>query len=94
MTTTSLKLPEALRETVAETAEKQDISAHAFMVAAVSDAATRALQRARFVASAAAARQHTLERGLGYEADAVHAWLRAKAAGRGASWPEARPWRE
>lgn len=91
MTTTSLKLLEDVREQVAAAAQAQGISAHAFMVAAVSDAAMKASQqRARFVA----APQHTLESSLGYEADGVHAWLQAKAAGRNAPQPLARAWRD
>ena len=57
MTTTSLKLPDALRQRAAEAAQRQGISPHAFMVQAIEQAATLAEQRAGFVAEALGARE-------------------------------------
>ena len=94
MSTTSLKLPDDVKHLVAEAAESQGVSAHAFVVQAVADAATNARRRAQFVASAVAARQDMLATGKGYAADEVHAWLRARAAGQATARPEARPWQK
>lgn len=93
MSTTSLKLPEALKQRAAAVAQQRGVSAHAFMVDAIAQATRAAEQRADFVADALAARDQLLASGMGYEGDEVHAWLRARAAGRKTSKPKARPWR-
>lgn len=94
MSTTSLKLPEQVKDLVATAAESQGISAHAFMVNAISAAATSAQQHAQFVADAVLARHETRDSGKGYAAAAVHDWLRAKSAGRPARKPGASTWRK
>ncbi len=66
---------------------------HAFMVSAIEQAAISTEQRADFLAQAQAARRQALDTGLGYTADEVHAYLRARAAGTPATPPQARPWR-
>jgi len=93
MTTTSLKLPDALKQRAAEAAQRQGISPHAFMVQAIEQAAAQAEQRAAFVAEALAAREQVLASGEGYEASDVHAWLQARVADRQAEKPQAKPWR-
>jgi predicted transcriptional regulator len=93
MSTTSLKLPDELKERAAAAAERQGISLHAFMVDAIRRAAVAADERARFVASAQAARKATLKSGQGFDAAEVHAYIQARAAGTRASRPKAKPWR-
>ena len=93
MSTTSLKLPDDLKEQVAAAASSQGITAHAFMVEAIRTAATAAENRARFVAEALAARKAMLKSGRGFDADEVHAYVRARASGKAASRPKAKPWR-
>lgn len=93
MSTTSLKLSDALKQRAAEAAQRQGISPHAFMVQAIEQAATQAEQRAGFVADALAAREHMLTSGEGYEAADVHAWLKARVGDRKAARPQAKPWR-
>lgn len=93
MQTTSLKLPDELKERAAAAAERQGMTTHAFMVEAIRRAAESAEQRASFIAEALAADREMLESGLGYDADEVHAWLQAKVRGEPVDKPKARPWR-
>lgn len=93
MPTTSLKLPDDLKERAAAAARQQGVSTHAFMVEAIRAAAASAEDRARFVAEAREAHASMLESGQGFDADDVHAWLRERAAGRAAQRPQAKPWR-
>lgn len=94
MVTTSLKLSDDLKQRTAALAEQMGISTHAFMVGAIEQAATAAEQRRRFIADALAAKSEIEETGLGYGADEVHAWLKAKVAGKKAPKPKAKPWRK
>lgn len=94
MVTTSLKLPDDVKQLVAEAASRQGITPHAFMVDAVATAAMDARKRAEFVADAVAARQQALRTGHGYAAKGVHVWLHAKANGRTAHKPGATKWRK
>lgn len=93
MSTTSLKLPDELKQRAAHAALELGVSPHAFMVAAIEQAATAAEQRARLVADARAARSEMLETGKGFAADEVHAYLKARVAGKQATKPKARAWR-
>lgn len=93
MTTTSLKLSDALKQRAAEAAQRQGISPHAFMVQAIEQAATLAEQRASFVAEALGAREEMRATGEGYDATEVHDWLKARVSDRKAARPQARPWR-
>lgn len=93
MSTTSLKLPDDLKVRAAAAAKARGVTTHAFMVDAIREVATATEQRARFVADAGAARSRMLKSGKGYAADEVHAYLRAKTAGRAARRPKAGSWR-
>lgn len=94
MSTTSLKLPDDVKQLVSEAADSQGISAHAFMVNAVAQAAENAHKHALFVARAAAARERSIQTNQGYAADEVHAWLRNKVNGAAAARPQPRPWQK
>jgi hypothetical protein len=50
-------------------------------------------RRACFVTEAQAARKQMLRTGKGYDADEVHACLKARIAGKKPAKPEAKPWR-
>ena len=94
MATTSLKLPDELKEQAALAAIRLGISPHAFMVEAIRNAAAAAEERARFVASAQLARKATLKSGKGFDGAEVHAYIRARAVGKAAaSRPKAKSWR-
>lgn len=93
MSTTSLKLPEDVKQLAAAAARQQGVTPHAFMVDAIRAAATNAQRRAQFVADAIASRKAAVKSGKGYVADEVHAYLRARAQGKSARKPKARSWR-
>ena len=93
MTTTSLKLPDELKARAVAAAQGRGVTPHAFMVEAIAAATAVVEQRADFVAEALAARTELLDGGRGYDADDVHAWLRARAAGQPARKPRPKPWR-
>jgi predicted transcriptional regulator len=93
MSTTSLKLPEEIKQLAVAAAKQQGISPHAFMVEAIRNAATLAEKRAQFVADAVAARNEALASGTGYAAEDVHAYLRAHARGESAAQPKTTSWR-
>src|SRR5262245_8037377 len=93
MATTSLKIPEDVKQLAVAAAKEQGISPHAFMVEAIRMAAANAEKRARFVADAVDARAEALESGKGHGADEVHAFLRARAKGKPLAKPKAKSWR-
>jgi len=93
MSTTSLKLPEELKQRAVAAAERQGVSTHSFMVNAIEQAATMAERRATFVGEALEARDQLLSTGKGYDAGEVHTYLKARIAGGNAAKPKARSWR-
>ena len=92
-TTTSLKLPEDIKQLAAAAASQQGVTPHAFMVEAIRTAALAAQQRADFVSAAAASRLEAMESGKGYAASEVHDYLRARVQGKAAAKPKAKSWR-
>ena len=93
MSTTSLKLSDELKQRAVAAAGKKGVSPHAFMVHAIEQAATAAEQRASFVSEAQTAREQMLSTGKGYDASAVHAYLKAHISGIKSAKPKARSWR-
>lgn len=93
MATTSLKLPDELKQRAANAAQELGVSPHAFMVCAIEQAATQAEQRSRFLVDAKAAREQMQKTGKGHDADEVHAYLHARIAGKKTSRPKAKSWR-
>ena len=93
MQTTSLKLPDEIKQRATAVAQQQGISAHAFMVSAISQATAAAEVRAGFIADALAAKDTMTSDGLGYEAKDVHQHLRARIAGNQNTKPELVNWR-
>lgn len=92
MSTTSLKLSDELKQRAVAAAEKKGVSPHAFMVHAIEQAATAAERRTSFVSEAQAAQEQMLKTGKGYAASKVHAYLKARIAGRKSAKPKARSW--
>ncbi len=93
MSTTSLKLHDELKQRAAAVAHNQGVSPHAFMVQAIEMATQAAEQRTDFVAAALAAREKVLTTGKGYDADEVHAYIKARLDGKKAVKPRAKSWR-
>lgn len=92
MATTSLKIPDELKQRTINAAQQQGLSPHAFMVSAIEQTVLAAEQRAGFVAEALAAEQETLNSGLGYAAEDVHRYIKARIAGENPERPQAKPW--
>ena len=82
MATTSLKLPDSLKERVNALAAQANKSPHAFMVDLIAEQTERAEKRQAFINSALASKKEFDETGLAYDADEVHAYLRAKIRGQ------------
>ncbi len=89
MATTSLKLPDSLKERIVKLAADTGKSAHAFMVEAIVEQTERVEEDRAFMARAIASKKHYDETGIGYDADEVHAYLRAKI--QGITLPEPKP---
>ena len=89
MTTTSLKLPDELKQRINVLAELAGKSPHAFMVDVIAEQTDRIEEDRAFMARAEASLKHYQETGIGYDADEVHAYLRAKI--QGAMLPEPKP---
>lgn len=92
MATTSLKLPDELKQRAIAVAEQQGISPHAFMVSAIEQAASAAELRLSFVGSALAARDQMLKTGEGYDADDVRTYIQARIAGQNPQRPALKKW--
>lgn len=93
MSTTSLKLPDELKQRAVAAAARIGVSPHAFMVHAIEQAAGAAERRTDFLGEAQAAREQMLRTGKGYDAGDVHAWLKARIAGKRRAQPKAVSWR-
>ena len=93
MPTTSLKLPEDLKQRAVSAAQAQGVSTHAFMVNAIEQAAAAAECRANFIAEAQSARKQMWDADKGYDSDEVHAYIQARIAGKKTTKPKARSWR-
>lgn len=91
---TSLKLSPKLKARIAKVVKGTDKSPHAFMLEAIEHETERAELRKRFVADALKAEKETLRTGLAYDGDEVHAYIKARAAGRPVARPKAKPWRD
>jgi predicted transcriptional regulator len=94
MSTTSLKLPDELKQQAAKAAKELGITPHAFMVDAIRQAADAVEQRSEFVAQALAARSEMLQSGLGHDADDVRAYFRKRISDKRAPRPDAKTWRK
>ena len=93
MATTSLKLPDDLKQRTISAAEQQGISPHAFMVSAIEQAAHAAEQRSSFITDALAAEQEVLASGKAFAAEDVHAYIKARLNGENPERPPLKPWR-
>ncbi len=94
MATTSLKLPDDLKARAQAAAENKGLSTHAFMVNAIEQATANSELRASFIADALAARKHMQETGIGYAAEDVHEYIRARVRGESPAFPKPTTWQK
>ncbi len=87
---TTLKLPDQLKERIASAAAASGKTAHAWMVEAIEAQASLAERRRAFVASALKAEQEVAQYGLVYDADEVFSYITAKAEGKKSKRPSPR----
>lgn len=93
MTTTSLKLPDELKQRAISAAQRRGMSPHAFMLEAIERTVCAEEQRTAFIAEALAAERDMLEAGMGFAAGDVHRHIRARIAGEVSQPLEPLPWR-
>jgi predicted transcriptional regulator len=86
--TTTLKLPEPLKARIAPLAEAAGKSPHAWMIEALEERVAQSEAYAAFMAEALEADREMTETGQGYDADEVHAYLRAIISGEEAERPK------
>jgi predicted transcriptional regulator len=90
---TSLKLPKRLKSRMERLARRAGESTHAFMVRALESQVEAEERYQAFLRDGLRADEAMQQSGVGYEADAVHAYLEARARGRKARRPRATRWR-
>ena len=81
MATTSLKLPDSLKERIVKIAADTGKTAHAFMVEAIAVEAERTEKYQTFLARAQKSKRDFDETGMAYDADEVNTYFRAKIQG-------------
>jgi len=89
---TTLKLPERLKQRIAPLAKSAGKTPHAWMVEALEAHTALAERRKIFVADALAAEKEVERAGRAYPAGEVHRYLRARAAGRKMKRPKPAQW--
>jgi predicted transcriptional regulator len=88
MSTTSLKLPEALKQRISVLAKAANKTPHAFMVEALIEQTERTEKRQAFLLNAVQAKQHYEQTGIAYAAEDVHNYLKAKIQGKNPAKPQ------
>lgn len=88
-TTTSIKLPDALKASIAKVAAFESKSAHALMGDTLQAAMAEALMRQQFYADGEASFQETLRTNTVFAGADVKAYVTARAAGGKPSRPKA-----
>ncbi|MBI5658795.1 MAG: hypothetical protein HZC43_04420 [Nitrosomonadales bacterium] len=87
-TATTLKLPEPLKVRISAAAEAAGKTPHAFMIEALAEQTERDERRRDFLNAAIAAEKETTETGITYDANEVHAYLRARISGKSRRRPK------
>jgi predicted transcriptional regulator len=91
-TTTSLKLPDALKEQIAITAAREGKTAHALMVETLQTAMDDARMREEFHREAEEAHEDMLRSNICYSHQEISQWLRAKVRGDTKARPKPEPY--
>jgi predicted transcriptional regulator len=85
---TTLKLPPDLKDRISKVVEGTGQTPHAFMVDAIRKQTERVERRREFIAEALTARDEFSRTGLAYSMDDVHAYVKARAAGKKPAKPK------
>ncbi len=93
MATTSLKLPDEIKQRVVNSAHELGLSPHAFMIQAIEQAVTATELQAKFLADARKSHAETLGSGQGYRAEEVHRYILARITDQTTSRPKVMNWR-
>ena len=93
MAVTTIKLPNELKERIADVVKDTGKSVHAFMLDAIEQQTRLAELRRQFVADALAAEAEAMNTGMGFSAADVHAYIESLAKGRKVARPRAKRWR-
>lgn len=93
MAATSLKLSRRLKSRLERLARRAGESPHAFMLRALEGHIDAVERYEEFVRDGMRADEAMQQSGLGYGAEAAHAYLKAKASGAKARRPRATRWR-
>ena len=93
MAVTTIKLPDELKERIADVVKDSGKSAHAFMLDAIEQQTRLAELRRQFVGDALAAEAEAMSTGMGFSAADVHAYIEGLAKGRKVTRPRAKRWR-
>lgn len=88
MATTSLKLPDTLKQRIGVLAEAAGKTPHAFMVEALAEQAERTEKRQAFLQNAVQAKQHYEQTGIAYAAEDVHKYITSRIQGKNAAKPQ------
>lgn len=82
MPTTSLKLPDALKEKIATIAAEAEQTPHAYLVAAIAEKVARDEKRGEFLAAAARSDADFRRTGTAFSHEDVWRYLRARAGAK------------
>lgn len=93
MPTTTLRLPEELRQRITKLAAESGTSVHSFMVDAIAQKADAVELRAAFHKDADARFQELLASGTGIDWHEMKSWLQARAGGAKVKGPKTPKWR-
>lgn len=90
MSTTTLRLPEDLKQRIMKLAEESGMSVHSFMIEAIAQKADATELRAAFHQDADARFQELTTSGIGIDWHEMKAYLLARAAGAKVGGPKVR----
>lgn len=88
MSTTTIRLPEALKARIARVAAQSNQTTHSFILEAIAEKADLAERRERFVQDALAAAEEVDANGEVFAAGEVHEYLRSRLAGQTVRKPQ------
>jgi predicted DNA-binding protein len=86
--TTSVKIPARTKARIERAAKEAGVTVHAYLLEAIERAAARADRRREFVGEAVAAREEIRRTGMVLRGKDVHAYFKAKRAGKNPAPPE------